>query len=120
LAFHIVGIAIPMAVRMMRTSDACYLGTSSLRAKPVETANALENLEGAPSTTKSGKLLAVLLPVRTVGVTGDGRTYDYVCAPRGDVREPHDGGQPCDAPRMLSENVAIGNVSHISNYRETR
>lgn len=25
-------------------------------------------------------LFAVLLPVRTVGVMGDGRTYDHVCA----------------------------------------
>jgi hypothetical protein len=34
---------------MMRTSNAFCLGASSLRAKPVETANALENVEAAPA-----------------------------------------------------------------------
>jgi GMP synthase (glutamine-hydrolysing) len=33
-------------------------------------------------TFASSKAFAVLLPVRTVGVMGDGRTYDCVCALR--------------------------------------
>ena len=36
---------------------------------------------------------AVLLPVRTVGVMGDGRTYDFVCAlARRHLDRRHDGG----------------------------
>jgi GMP synthase (glutamine-hydrolysing) len=34
------------------------------------------------STTRSGRPFAVLLPVQTVGVMGDGRTYEFVCALR--------------------------------------
>jgi len=34
------------------------------------------------STTRSGRRSRVLLPVQTVGVMGDGRTYEFVCALR--------------------------------------
>ena len=39
-------------------------------------------LVGTCSSRESGQAFAVLLPVRTVGVMGDGRTYDHVCALR--------------------------------------
>eukprot|EP01134_Creolimax_fragrantissima_P007486 CFRG7486T1 len=33
-----------------------------------------------PLTAQVGEITATLLPIRTVGVQGDGRTYSYVCA----------------------------------------
>jgi len=42
----------------------------------------LEEIRNAGLYDKIWQAFAVLLPVRTVGVMGDGRTYDYVCALR--------------------------------------
>ena len=40
----------------------------------------LEEIKNAGLYDEIWQAFAVLLPVRTVGVMGDGRTYDYVCA----------------------------------------
>jgi GMP synthase (glutamine-hydrolysing) len=42
----------------------------------------LDEIRKAQLYDKIWQAFAVLLPVRTVGVMGDGRTYDYVCALR--------------------------------------
>ena len=42
----------------------------------------LDEIDKAGLYDKIWQAFAVLLPVRTVGVMGDGRTYDYVCALR--------------------------------------
>jgi GMP synthase (glutamine-hydrolysing) len=42
----------------------------------------LDEIRNAGSTMPSGRPSPVLLPVRTVGVMGDARTYDSVCALR--------------------------------------
>jgi GMP synthase (glutamine-hydrolysing) len=42
----------------------------------------LEEIRNAGLYDKIWQAFAVLLPVRTVGVMGDGRTYDYACALR--------------------------------------
>jgi len=42
----------------------------------------LEEIRSAGLYDEIWQAFAVLLPVRTVGVMGDGRTYDYVCALR--------------------------------------
>ena len=42
----------------------------------------LEEIDKAGLYEKIWQAFAVLLPVRTVGVMGDGRTYDFVCALR--------------------------------------
>ncbi len=42
----------------------------------------LEEIRNAGLYDKIWQAFAVLLPVRTVGVMGDGRTYDFVCALR--------------------------------------
>jgi GMP synthase (glutamine-hydrolysing) len=42
----------------------------------------IDEIRKAGLYDKIWQAFAVLLPVRTVGVMGDGRTYDYVCALR--------------------------------------
>ncbi len=42
----------------------------------------LDEIDKAGLYDKIWQAFAVLLPVKTVGVMGDGRTYDYVCALR--------------------------------------
>jgi GMP synthase (glutamine-hydrolysing) len=42
----------------------------------------LEEIRNAGLYDAIWQAFAVLLPVKTVGVMGDGRTYDYVCALR--------------------------------------
>jgi GMP synthase (glutamine-hydrolysing) len=56
----------PEAVAILQKADAIYL----------------EEIRAAGLYDKIWQAFAVLLPVRTVGVMGDGRTYDYVCALR--------------------------------------
>ena len=51
---------------MLRKADAIYL----------------EEIRNAGLYDAIWQAFAVLLPVRTVGVMGDGRTYDYACALR--------------------------------------
>ena len=55
-----------------RSSTSCARPTRSISTKSARPA----------STTTIWQAFAVLLPVRTVGVMGDGRTYDNVCALR--------------------------------------
>ena len=53
----------------------------------------LDEIRKAGLYDKIWQAFAVLLPVRTVGVMGDGRTYDHVCALRAVTsRRRHDGG----------------------------
>ena len=52
----------------------------------------LDEIRKAGLYDKIWQAFAVLLPVRTVGVMGDGRTYDHVRrAARGDLDRRHDG-----------------------------
>jgi GMP synthase (glutamine-hydrolysing) len=66
LAIRIPGEITPEKVQILRKADTIYL--EEIRA---------EGLYDA-----IWQAFAVLLPVRTVGVMGDSRTYEYVCALR--------------------------------------
>ena len=59
-------------------------GVSRERAEILRKADAiyLEEIRNAGLYDAIWQAFAVLLPVRTVGVMGDGRTYDYACALR--------------------------------------
>ena len=66
LAIRIPGEVTKERCDILRKADAIYL----------------EEIRNAGLYDAIWQAFAVLLPVRTVGVMGDGRTYDYVCALR--------------------------------------
>jgi len=66
LAIRMPGAITPEKLDILRQADAIYL----------------EEIRNAGLYDAIWQAFAVLLPVRTVGVMGDNRTYDYVCALR--------------------------------------
>jgi GMP synthase (glutamine-hydrolysing) len=66
LAIRIPGEITPEKVRILQEADAIYI----------------EEIRKAKLYDKIWQAFVVLLPVKTVGVMGDGRTYEYVCAIR--------------------------------------
>ncbi|HYD32662.1 MAG TPA: glutamine-hydrolyzing GMP synthase [Azospirillaceae bacterium] len=66
LAIRIPGEITPEKLAILRKADTVYL----------------EEIRNAGLYDAIWQAFAVLLPVRTVGVMGDGRTYDYACALR--------------------------------------
>jgi GMP synthase (glutamine-hydrolysing) len=66
LAIRIPGELTPEKLEILRKADSIYL----------------EEIRAAGLYDTIWQAFAVLLPVRTVGVMGDGRTYDHVCALR--------------------------------------
>lgn len=66
LAIRMPGAVTRARCDILRKADALYL----------------EEIRNAGLYDEIWQAFAVLLPVRTVGVMGDGRTYDYVCALR--------------------------------------
>jgi GMP synthase (glutamine-hydrolysing) len=66
LAIRVPGAITPEKLEILRKADAIYL----------------DEIEKAGLYDEIWQAFAVLLPVRTVGVMGDARSYDYVCALR--------------------------------------
>jgi len=66
LAIRVPGEITPEKLDILRAADAIYL----------------DEIRKAGLYDEIWQAFAVLLPVRTVGVMGDGRTYDHVCALR--------------------------------------
>ena len=66
LAIRIPGAVTPEKLEVLRKADAIYL----------------DEIRKAGLYDAIWQAFAVLLPVQTVGVMGDGRTYDQVCALR--------------------------------------
>ena len=66
LAIRIPGAITPEKLEILRKADAIYL----------------QEIRAAGLYDEIWQAFAVLLPVQTVGVMGDARTYDYVCALR--------------------------------------
>jgi GMP synthase (glutamine-hydrolysing) len=66
LAIRVPGDITREKLEILRKADAVYL----------------DEIDKAGLYDKIWQAFAVLLPVKTVGVMGDGRTYDYVCALR--------------------------------------
>ena len=66
LAVRVLGEVTPAKLEVLRACDAILL----------------EEIRAAELYDRTSQVFAVLLPVRSVGVMGDGRTYDNVCALR--------------------------------------
>jgi GMP synthase (glutamine-hydrolysing) len=66
LAIRIPGAVSPEKIEILRQADAIYL----------------DEIRNAGLYDEIWQAFAVLLPVRTVGVMGDARTYDFVCGLR--------------------------------------
>jgi GMP synthase (glutamine-hydrolysing) len=66
LAIRCPGVVTPEKLDILRKADAIYL----------------DEIRKAGLYDKIWQAFAVLLPVQTVGVMGDGRTYEFVCALR--------------------------------------
>ena len=66
LAIRLPGDVTPMKVKILQLADAIYL----------------DEIHKADLYDEIWQAFAILLPVQTVGVMGDARTYDFVCALR--------------------------------------
>ncbi len=73
LGVRILGEIHPEYVRLLQRADAIFI--DELRA-------AIDPADGLSWYDKTSQAFAVFLPVKSVGVMGDGRTYDYVVALR--------------------------------------
>ena len=73
LGVRILGEIQPEYVRLLQRADAIFI--DELRA-------AVDPADGRSWYDKTSQAFAVFLPVKSVGVMGDGRTYDYVVALR--------------------------------------
>jgi GMP synthase (glutamine-hydrolysing) len=71
LGVRILGEIHPEYVRLLQRADAIFI--DELRA-------AIDPSDGRSWYDKTSQAFAVFLPVKSVGVMGDGRTYDYVVA----------------------------------------
>ena len=73
LGVRILGEIHPEYVRLLQRADAIFI--EELRA-------AIDPSDARSWYDKTSQAFAVFLPVKSVGVMGDGRTYDYVVALR--------------------------------------
>ncbi|MCC2652690.1 MAG: glutamine-hydrolyzing synthase [Microvirga sp.] len=76
LAIRVPGEITREKLDILRKADAIYL----------------EEIRNAGLYDEIWQAFAVLLPVKTVGVMGDARTYDHVCVARRHLHRRHDGG----------------------------
>ena len=72
LGVRILGEVKPRFAELLQRADAIF----------IEELRGTRDADGSPWYDKVAQAFAVFLPVRSVGVMGDGRTYDYVVALR--------------------------------------
>ncbi len=103
LAVRLPGAITPERVRILQEADAIFI----------------EELKRSGWYTRTSQAFAVLLPVQTVGIMGDERTYEAMCALRAVTSEdfmtadwarlPHDLLERC-ASRIVNEVKGINRV----------
>ena len=98
LAIRIPGEVTEERLAILRQADAIYL----------------DEIRKAGLYDAIWQAFAVLLPVRTVGVMGDERTYDYVCAAsRGDLDGRHDGRLRTISPTTFWAAIATRIINEV-------
>ena len=77
----------------------------------------IEELHKPITTTKSAQAFAVFLPVKSVGVTGDGRRYEYVVALRAVETIDFMTARWAHLPYELLETVSSRIINEIDGIR---
>ena len=110
LAIRIPGAITREKLALLRKADAIFL----------------EEIRAAGLYDAIWQAFAVLLPVRTVGVMGDGRTYDHACALRAVTRTdgmtadvyPFDAGVPRPGRRADRQRGARDQPRHLRHHQQ--
>ena len=97
LGVRILGEVKPRYADLLRRADAIFI----------------EELHGAGWYEKTSQAFAVFLPVRSVGVMGDGRTYDYVVALRAVQTEDFMTAQWAELPYSLLSKVSNRIINEV-------
>ncbi len=103
LGVRILGEVRPEHARMLRRADAIF----------IEELRAAHDADGVAWYDLVAQAFAVFLPVRSVGVMGDGRTYDYVIALRAVVTTDFMTADWAELPHALLARVSSRIINEV-------
>ncbi len=104
LGVRILGEIHAEHVRLLQRADAIFI--EELRAT-------VDPTDGRDWYEKTSQAFAVFLPVKSVGVMGDGRTYDHVVALRAVVTSDFMTAEAADLPHALLKRVAARIINEV-------
>ena len=117
LGVRILGAIDPRHVPLLQQADATFIET--LRSTLATEKDLQQGLCSADDLGKTwydltSQAFAVFLPVKSVGVMGDGRTYEYVVALRAVVTSDFMTAHWAELPHSLLANVSNRIINEIS------
>jgi GMP synthase (glutamine-hydrolysing) len=104
LGVRILGEIRPEFVTLLQRADAIFI--DELRAT-------VDPSDGRNWYDKTSQAFAVFLPVKSVGVMGDGRTYDHVVALRAVVTSDFMTADAADLPQALLKRAAARIINEV-------
>ncbi len=104
LGVRILGEIRPEHVGLLQRADAIFI--EELRAT-------VDPADGRDWYDKTSQAFAVFLPVKSVGVMGDGRTYDHVVALRAVVTSDFMTADAADLPHSLLKRAAARIINEV-------